>query len=169
MLTGKQPFAGESVSDTLASVLKVDPDWSALPKETPASIFKLVRRCLTRDRKRRLQAIGEARIVIEDQLENPESEADVPANATTAKLPWILAAVGIGAALIVSFLYFRGQPAVVRTLRYTIALPENTNSIHSFAISPDGRYVAIAAAVNGKRQLWLRALDALQAQPMAGT
>src|SRR5262252_8351346 len=63
MLSGTQTFAGESVSDTLASVLKVDPDWSAMPKDTPVSILKLMQRCLTKDRKRRLQAIGEARIV----------------------------------------------------------------------------------------------------------
>src|SRR5215813_12302486 len=171
MLSGKQTFAGESVSDTLASVLKLDPDWSALPKDTPTSILKLMRRCLTRDRKRRLQAIGEARIVLEEQLANPHSEAEVArrVEAPTSKLAWILAAFSIAAALIVSFLYFRGQPAVERTLRYTIALPENTSSIHSFAISPDGRYFSIDAVVNGKRELWLRALDAFQAQPMPGT
>jgi eukaryotic-like serine/threonine-protein kinase len=72
MLSGKQTFAGESVSDTLASVLKVNQDWSALPQHTSASIHKLVRRCLTKDRKQRLQAIGEARIVIEE-LANPQS------------------------------------------------------------------------------------------------
>src|SRR5712692_11109928 len=66
MLAGKRAFAGESVSDTLATVLKLDPDWDALPSGTPASIRKLVRRCLTKDRKQRLQAIGEARIVLED-------------------------------------------------------------------------------------------------------
>src|SRR5215510_4896082 len=108
MLSGKQAFAGESVSDTMASVLKLDPDWSALPKDTPASILKLMRRCLTRDRKRRLQAIGEARIVLEEQLANPQSEAEVArrVEAPTSKLAWILAAFGIAAALIVSFLYF---------------------------------------------------------------
>src|SRR5262249_24298395 len=108
MLSGKQAFAGESVSETLASVLKLDPDWSALPQDTPASILKLMRRCLTRDRKRRVQAIGEARIVIEDQLANPQSEAEVAkrVEAPTAKLAWILAAFGIAAALILSFLYF---------------------------------------------------------------
>jgi serine/threonine protein kinase len=172
MLSGKQTFGGESVSDTLASVLKVDPDWTALPQDTPPSILKLMRRCLTKDRKQRLQAIGEARIVIEEQLANPQSEAAVAsrAEAPTSKLPWIiLAAVGIAAALIVSFLHFREQPAVERTQRYTIALPENTSNIHSFAISPDGRYVAIAATVNGKRELWLRSLDAFQAEPMPGT
>src|SRR5262249_41302385 len=128
MLSGKQTFGGESVSDTLASVLKVEPDWSALPQDTPASILKLIRRCLTKDRKQRLQAIGEARIIIEQQLANPQSEAEVAKRpeAPTAKLPWILAAAGIAGALIVSFLYFRSQPAVERTQRYTIALPENT-------------------------------------------
>jgi eukaryotic-like serine/threonine-protein kinase len=173
MLSGKQAFAGESVSDTLATVMKVDPDWSALPQDTPASVLKLMRRCLTKDRKQRLQAIGEARIVIEEQLVSPQNEAELPkrAEAAASKLPWILAgaAAGIAAALIVSFLYFRAQPAMERTQRYTIALPENTTSIHSFAISPDGRFVAFAVAVNGKRELWLRSLDTFQAQPMPGT
>jgi serine/threonine-protein kinase len=65
MLSGKRAFEGESVSDTLASVLKLDPDFSAMPAETPGSIRNLIRRCLTKDRKQRLQAIGEARIVLE--------------------------------------------------------------------------------------------------------
>jgi len=118
-----------------------------------------------------LTSSGDVQRIIEEHLAHRQSGAEVVsrAEAPGSKLPWILAAVGISAALIVSFLYFRGQPAVERMLRYTIALPENTISIHSFAISPDGRYVAIAAVVNGKRELWLRALDAFQAQPMPGT
>src|SRR5260370_3541123 len=68
MLSGKRAFGGESVADTLATVMKLDPDWSALPQDAPASIHNLVRRCLTKDRKQRLQAIGEARIA----LENPD-------------------------------------------------------------------------------------------------
>jgi Tol biopolymer transport system component len=151
--------------------MKVDPNWSALPQNTPASIRKLVRRCLTKDRKQRLQAIGEARIAIEEHLANPQREAEVPrrAEAPASKWPWILAAVGIAAALLVSFLHFREARPEERVQRYTITLPENTTSIHSFAISPDGRYLAIAAVVNGHRELWLRPLDALQAQPMSGT
>jgi hypothetical protein len=64
--------------------------------------------------------------------------------------------------------HFREQPPAERTVRYTISVPENS-AVHSFAVSPDGRLVAIAAAINGKQQLWLRPLDALQAQPMPGT
>src|SRR5262249_27814408 len=68
MLSGKQAFSGDSVSDILASVLKIEPDSNALPVSVPASIRKLVERCLTKNHKQRLQAIGEARISIEDQL-----------------------------------------------------------------------------------------------------
>src|SRR6202043_1095822 len=107
MLTGKQAFAGESVADTLASVLKVEPDWDALPKATPASIRRLVRRCLTKDRKQRLQAIGEARIA----LENPEEKEPSQAKArATWWLPWALAAVFIVATSLVSFRHFRETP-----------------------------------------------------------
>ena len=67
-----------------------------------------------------------------------------------------------------SFVHFRETPPPEQTLRYPIILPENS-SVHSFALSPDGRALVIAAAVNGKRQLWLRPMDALQAQPMAFT
>src|SRR3984893_12688884 len=66
MLTGKLAFPGESISDTLASVLKSEPDWSVLPAGTPANIQKLLRQCLKKDRKHRLQAIGDARIALED-------------------------------------------------------------------------------------------------------
>jgi serine/threonine protein kinase len=62
ILTGNQAFSGESISDTLASVLRVDPDWHQLPEDTPSAIRTLLRRCLTKDRAHRLQAIGEARI-----------------------------------------------------------------------------------------------------------
>jgi hypothetical protein len=67
------------------------------------------------------------------------------------------------------FLYFRQTPPAEHVLRATIAAPEGTTLLDSFAISTDGRSVALAAVVNGKRQLWLRPLDALQAQPMPGT
>src|SRR5437867_7634264 len=80
MLTGCQAFAGESVGDTLASVLKIEPDWRALPGATPPTIRRLVERCLTKDRRQRLQAIGEARITIEDVLSGPAQQTDaVPA------------------------------------------------------------------------------------------
>jgi eukaryotic-like serine/threonine-protein kinase len=84
MLSGKRPFEGESVSDTLAMVLKVEPDWNALPPETPPPIRRLVQRCLTKDRKQRLQAIGEARIAIEEALAGGSQQLLEAAPAPTA-------------------------------------------------------------------------------------
>jgi serine/threonine protein kinase len=81
MLSGKQAFSGESVSDTLASVLKLEPNWEALPADTPLPIRKLVQRCLIKDRKRRLQAIGEARITIDECLAEPARAVSVPKQA----------------------------------------------------------------------------------------
>ena len=70
MLTGRQLFDGDNISDVLASVLKTDPDWTALPADTPASVRRLLRRCLEKDPRKRLSSIGDAR------LELDEREAD---------------------------------------------------------------------------------------------
>src|SRR5215469_11603711 len=170
MLAGRRAFEGESVSDTLAGVLKLDPDWNALPAATPPAIRNLIRRCLTKDRRHRLQAIGEARIVLETPLsDEPAAVAPAPRHR---RLPWIVAAVTavVALALILrNFFYFRKAAPVQHVLRYTIAAPENATTLHSFAISPDGKLVAMAAEVKGKRQLWLRALDSLQIRPVQGT
>jgi Tol biopolymer transport system component len=73
------------------------------------------------------------------------------------------------AAAALAFIHFRQVPPPKTVQRYSIALPQNTTNLHTFAISPDGRLLVIAATVNGKRQLWLRPLDGLRALPMPGT
>ena len=75
MLTGRGLTSGATASDTLAALLKVEPDWNALPREVPPRIRKLLRRCLTKDRRERLQAIGEARIEIAGYLADPSEAA----------------------------------------------------------------------------------------------
>ena len=170
MLTGKRAFEGDDVSDTLAAVLKGEPDWDTLPGSTPASIRKLIKRCLMKDRKQRLQAIGEARIA----LENPErgEPATAPATAPSASRPsWLwpsASAVFFVVAAVLAVVHFRETPLPAQTVRASITLPESS-TVHSFAVSSDGRSLVIAATVNGKRQLWLRAMDALQAQAMPFT
>src|SRR2546427_7689263 len=77
MLSGREMFAGETVSDTLAAVLRADFDWSALPRETPAPIRRLLRRCLERDRKKRLRDIGDALVEI-DEAAAPVEQATAP-------------------------------------------------------------------------------------------
>src|SRR5262249_27689811 len=166
MLAGKKAFDGESVSDTLATVMKLDPDWSALPRAVPVSVQKLVRRCLTKDRKQRLQAIGEARVV----LENPggteiAGQTESPRRPST---PWVIASIVVIGALALaltslSFVHFRESPLPApQVIQATIDAPPKTR-ITNFAISPDGRYVAIIATGERGDQMWVRSLDSLQA------
>ena len=83
MLTGRRLFDGETVSDVLASVLKSEPDWPSLPKAAPASLRRLLERCLQRDPRRRLRDIGDARLVLEDSLAGRGDEP--PAAAPPAR------------------------------------------------------------------------------------
>ncbi|MGH9254109.1 MAG: serine/threonine-protein kinase [Vicinamibacterales bacterium] len=76
MLTGRRLFEGATVSDTLASVLKTDPDWSALPVDTPSALRRLLRRCLEKDRNRRLDSAADARIEIDDAASRELAGAD---------------------------------------------------------------------------------------------
>jgi Tol biopolymer transport system component len=158
LLTGDRLFKGEDTADTLAQVLTKEPDL----ERVPAQARKLLRRCLAKEPKRRLRDIGDLLDLLED---GPAPLSGSPLNAMLAPLAGVLLlALGI-----LSFVHFREAPLQKTVLRSTIALPEKTSNLHSFAISPNGRYVAIAAAVNGKQQLWLRPLDAFQAQAMPGT
>jgi len=169
MLVGKQLFGGETISHTLADVLRAPIDFDQLSKETPRAVRDLVKRCLDRDVKKRLRDIGEARIVLSGPLEEAApASSTAPSRARLGRI-WPAAAAVLALALgAVSFIHFRETPPPEQTLRYTVTAPESSQ-VHSFAISPDGRTLVIAASVSGKLQLWLRPMDALHAQPMAFT
>jgi Tol biopolymer transport system component len=175
MLVRKQIFEGETISDTLAAVIKDDPDWSLVPPDVPPAIVELARRCLEKDPRRRLQSIGEARIAIEDVLRPqasttmaiPAAAQAVPSAATApdakggpALLPWVasLLAVAILAGLVGRFL---GPSAPEPRTRMFAMTPEGLEVEYPMAptISPDGRHVAF---FSGNR-LWIRDLDVLEA------
>jgi eukaryotic-like serine/threonine-protein kinase len=174
MLTGKQAFPGEDITEVLAAVVRAEPDWSLLPSSTPPAICALLRRCLEKNVRRRLQHAGEARILIEDVLSGgaPATAEGAPAPSTTSKgQQWVhwTATVFFAAALAaLSFVHFREVPPQPPMLRFDIAPPEKT-VLSMFKISPDGRYVAMALLQDGKNQLWLRSLDSLEAKPLPGT
>jgi Tol biopolymer transport system component/predicted Ser/Thr protein kinase len=176
MLTGKPAFAGESVSDTLASVLKLDPDWSALPDSAPASIKKLVRRCLTKDRKRRLQAIGEARIAIEEaQTGVPLDETVTPTGVTRRSItPWVAAGVLAVVAALASWAALRASRPVERPLmRLNVELAPDialARVLGRMALSPDGmQLVACIRGMDGQVRLGIRRLDQNQVNLLSGT
>jgi serine/threonine protein kinase len=105
MLTGRPVFTGETVSHVLAAVLRAEPDWTALPASTPAPIRRLLRRCLEKDRRRRLDSAADARLEIDEGLA-PIGDAStvsvtMPAAAWRRALPWAVAgALAAGLALV---------------------------------------------------------------------
>ena len=167
MLTGARAFAGETVSDTLAAVLMREIDWTALPPATPPSIDRLLRRCLDRDVRHRLQSIAEARIALEAPMIADTTKASTgspPREGASRKLtrlvPWSIAA---GAVL---FGLWPGRGGVTSKanspIHVDVSLPPDIEPVPSleasFALSPDGRMVAITAFRGGSRRLHIRRL-----------
>jgi Tol biopolymer transport system component len=180
MLTGRRVFAGETLSDTMAAVLRAEIDFDDLPNGTPASIHHLLRRCLERDPRTRLQAIGEARIALEDDL---EPLAEPISAAASPRIPtWVLG-LGLVAAiltLIVGFAIGRGvgpeQQALIPSPveRFDLSLPADKplaggSFLKPFAISPDGSLVVYVGVEQGIRRLYKRPLDSLSVEQMPGT
>ncbi len=179
MLTAERTFSGVTVSDTLAAVLRAEVEWDALPDDTPATIQKLLRRCLDKDRKRRLQAIGEARIALEEYLADPSASSMVISVASTAPesvwrraLPWAVA--GLFAVAFAVGLWPEPEPTPPPPMRLSVEVPPGQSlwTVQGAApvISPDGTRLAFVAQNEaGERKLYLRHLDQLQASALSGT
>jgi len=170
MLTGRAPFTGATVSDTLAAILEREPVATLLPADTPSGIRRLMRRCLQKDRRRRLQAAGDAALEIDDACAESEEPQDVyvTASRNRERLVWIVATLILSTiALTLGISYLR-TPADLADLRVEITTP-STDAPTSFAISPDGRRLVFVAYDQGQARLLLRPLDATTAQPLAGT
>ena len=181
MLAGRQAFFGETVSDTLAAVLRADPDWSALPAGTPRSVTHLLKRCLEKDPKQRLRDIGEARIAIDAALrgdgggEPAGTSPPGPAPRRRAWLPWAVAGV---LAVVAAGSLLRPREAVETTalpIHLSLLLPEGTSLAlrgeHPAppAISPDGRRVVFGISRQGGTVLCVRAMDEPEGTVLPGT
>jgi len=188
MLTGQKAFEGETVSDVLAAVIKTEPDWSALPADVPPAMQRLVRRCLRKDLRQRMQAIGDARIAIEEML-----AGDAPAEQATGTaagqaeahgkrmlllsglLPWLLVTALLLLSAFLIVLRFRPASKPDLVTRTLIAAPEKMPFAFQVpdgapALSPDGtRLVFPAYDSSGNLALWVRQLDSLTAQRLPGT
>jgi Tol biopolymer transport system component/predicted Ser/Thr protein kinase len=159
-LTGHRLFQGETISLTLAEVLRGEIDFDQLPRETPTAIRSLLRRCLDRDVKNRLRDIGEARIAIDAALADgaPLLEAaPVGGGARRPRLAWSVAGVATVGLALLAFVHFREvPPGPAGPIRFQIPPPENTMLSPYPVISPDGRKVTIAGL--GAR-LWVHSLE----------
>ncbi|HSA92702.1 MAG TPA: protein kinase [Terriglobales bacterium] len=168
MLAGRQAFSGETVSDTMASILKLDPEWSRLPDSTPPALLRLLRRCLEKDPKLRLRDIGEARIALADPsaAASEAPAASVPAapvSTLRSRALWLATAVVLAAAS--AFVAWTLKPVASPPLRKFEIVIEGSSLPFPPAISPDGRVIAYVA----ESQLWVRELDKLEPRAIPGT
>jgi len=178
MLTGTPAFAGENVSDTIAAVLRSEPDWQALPADTPVRIRVLLARCLQKDARRRLHDVADARLEIDDRDTDATPAAASPRDARVRRLTWAVLGLVSGAGL-ASVLWWTGvrssrpTPAPVHLgltlVKQAGSLSNFMNASHELAISPDGQTVVHVVKRNGQRQLFLRTLADAEWKPIDGT
>jgi Tol biopolymer transport system component len=176
MITGRRAFAGDTVSDTLAAVLKTDPDWSALPATTPTSLRTLLRRCLEKDRRRRMADASDVRLEIEDALEEPAHATSAPPPRRRL-VPWLIAAVASLGLATLAFVHVREVTPVAPLISTSIDAPDGTVMELAGAIasgtpelSPDGKWAVFGARTSdNKVPLWIRPLSSTAAQTLAGT
>jgi eukaryotic-like serine/threonine-protein kinase len=158
MLTGQRAFSGETISDTLAAVLKTEPDWRALPSSTPSAVRRLLARCLRKDPSRRLRDMGDARIEIEEAGLEPTPELTPAARLAPASrrrlLAGVLSGIAIGAAaagLIVSRLRPKSPDVPMRF----VAVTNFSGMEIQPSLSPDGRSVAFVSNRDGAYDIWV--------------
>jgi len=178
MLTGARVFAATTHADTIAAVMEREVDWSALPPSTPPSIARLLRRCLTRDPKRRLRDIGDVQLELEDALTEPPSDranraADPRSTSRRGVMAGTVFATGLligGAAIWLG----RPQPQTPGTaVHFVVPLPSTAQlaglDFPGLAISPDGATLAYVASRGNQTQLFVRPMNALESKPLPGT
>jgi serine/threonine-protein kinase len=171
MLAGQRAFKGEDISDVLAAVLRQDIDWSALPKDTPKNLRRLLARCLERDPKKRLRDIGDAWTDLDaPAIEEPAALAAAPVvtprkSLVATVLPWAVALLVSGA--VITWALLRTPPVPTRNVtRASVTV----NGFTAFAsLSRDGSRLAYTAVADASTAvLVLRSMDQFEGKPVPG-
>ena len=176
MLTGRRLFTGESISHVLASMLKTEPDYATLPLETPEGVRRLLRRCLERDRRERLQHVGDARVELKEALSSPDAPPGLAARAPSLAIwqrpmPAVLSLVVV-AAIAGYGAWSLQRPPPPRVARFVLTAPPSeaiqiSNGTTDLVISPDGTQVVYSAGT--LPVLYARTVDQLEGAPLRDT
>ena len=181
MLVHGRLFEGTSASEIFASVLRSEPNWQALPADTPTLIRRLLRRCLQKDARQRLHDIGDARLDIEEALAEPdagEQDAAPSADSRAMRSTWWMLPAAVAAGIVAASITWKmlmapaGPPG--SSPRLTVNMPPGI-SMHAHilrpgvAISPDGRWLVFVATEGGTRKLFRRSLEQFGVTSIPGT
>jgi len=176
MLTGMRPFGGEDVTDTIASVLRTDPDWESLPADVPDVVRMLIRRCLEKDPRRRPSHLSVATFLLATGADaatstirsiapvtNPRSRQPLIAVAATT----LLLGAAVASAVTWGVAAARRPAVALAPIRFTITVETGGETWRNltdrpFVISPDGRAVVYRAMVGGVPRMFIRRLDTLE-------
>ena len=169
MVTGTRLFEGEDLTETLASVVKVEPDLST----APVKLRRLLMRCLQKDPSKRLRHIGDAWDLLESDAP-AQGPAPAASRGFAAAVPWALAALLLASLAGLAFVHFRESPPDLATVQFAMEPPPDAsfaNIYGAYAPSPDGRHIVFGASARQSQgsQLWLRSLDSTIARPLRGT
>ena len=178
MLTGQRVFHGDDVSLTLAKVLEGEPKWENLPNDVTPRVEKLLRRCLKKDPKQRIHAIGDARLALDGAFETAAIHSETSSASSENKFPFLQNPIGVSVGALVLLLLggvvvwsvTGNMPDIERPVtRASIGLAaDDTFSLPGrrvLGISPNGQYMAYQANF----QLYLRAMDQMSGSPIRGT
>ena len=177
MLTGQRLFQGETASEVMASVMKEDPDWGRLPANLPASLRRLLKRCLEKDPKKRLSSMNDARL----ELAEPESAVTDIRAKTSRTMPVWMGVAAVAGAVVITTLVWRfampSRPSEMTTVTSTVLLPPDVrvdpgaNPARSggLAVSRDGRQIAFVGRSPHGTQIYVRTIDSPVARPVTGT
>jgi serine/threonine protein kinase len=170
MLTGKRAFEGEDVSDTLAAVLRGDPDWTALPADAPPYIRTIIKSCVEKDRKTRIPDISTVRFLMSDALTLPVTTSTPTASRPFRRwaLPVVATAFIVAGLTSAVWWYAKPLPRSPTVTRFPLVLPSDQTFTNPgrqmIAISPDGTQIVYTA----NQRLWLRSMSDVEARPIGG-
>ncbi len=179
MLTGRRAFDGEDTSDILAAVLRQEIDWAALPAGTPSAVRRLLRRCLEKDPRKRLSAIGDARLELDET--EPAVVAPQPPGPPSrgAMTRWFWPALASAALLVAAGALLKPAPSPAPAAgHFTIELPGSAPVVTldipginegPIALAPDGRQLVYVAADGSSTRLYVRAMANLTPRALPGT
>src|SRR5262249_25464797 len=177
MLTGRQTFPGETVTDIIASIVAREPDFRLLPSNLHPRTEELIRRCLAKNRKERWHAIADVRVELESIMADPcgtklRTARDLRQLPLWRRaIPFVIVAVLVTAIAVAATLALVNTRPILQegVTRFSFVLPEgqrfSTTARNLMAISPDGRNIVYVA----NQQLYLRSMGEIEAKPIQGT